>query len=74
MGEWGAYIVLMYHVRKGTRLSPSLLFAIVVRGESLGMRLGLRDMGEWRKNGERGRIEGGEKWGEGGNGGNGKRE
>ena len=29
------------------------------------MRPGLRDMGEWRKNGERGRIEGGEKWGEG---------
>jgi len=30
---------LLHHVRKGTRLSPSLLFIIVVRGESLGTRL-----------------------------------
>jgi len=29
------------HVRKGTRLSPSLLFIIIVWGESLGTRLAL---------------------------------
>jgi len=28
-----------HHVRKGTRLSPSLLFIVAVRGESLGTRL-----------------------------------
>jgi len=31
--------VPLHHVRKGTRLSPSLLFVIVVWGESLETRL-----------------------------------
>ena len=31
--------VPLHHVRKGTRLSPSLSFIVVVRGESLGTRL-----------------------------------
>ena len=31
--------VPLHHVRKGTRLSPSLLFIVVMRGQSLGTRL-----------------------------------
>ena len=31
--------VPLHHVQKGTRLSPFLLFIVVVRGESLGTRL-----------------------------------
>jgi len=31
--------VPLHHVQKGTRLSPSLLFIVVVLGESLGTRL-----------------------------------
>jgi len=31
--------VLLHHMQKGTKLSPSSLFIVVVRGESLGTRL-----------------------------------
>jgi len=33
--------VLLHHVWKGTRFSPSLSFVVVVQGESLGTRLTL---------------------------------
>jgi len=39
--------VPLHHMRKGTRLSPSLTIVFVMRGESLGTRLGLASLDIW---------------------------
>ena len=41
--------VPLHHARKGTRLSPSLLFVVVVRGESLGTRLYIMSTASFQK-------------------------